>query len=144
MTFYPPGATGFVDVRDVARFMVILMESDVVEERFILNADNWSYLKLFTEIANVLGEKPPNIKANAFLRGMAWRLERLRTLFSDIRPIITRETARSSAKTTFYKNDKSKEIFDFEYLPLETTIKKTGEQFMNAMAKKAKGSYLQF
>lgn len=142
LKFYTPGATGFVDVRDVARFMVLLMESKVVEQRFILNAENWTFRELFTTIANHLNKKPPSIHANAFLRGLAWRLEWLRTTFSGARPIITRETARSASKTTFYKNDKSKTAFNFEYLPLEQTIRETAKQFLESFEKGERGTYL--
>ena len=38
LKFSPVGSSGFVDVRDVARFMVLLLESDISGQRYILNA----------------------------------------------------------------------------------------------------------
>ena len=39
--FYSLGVNGYVDVRDVAGAMVLLMESDISGERFVLNAIAW-------------------------------------------------------------------------------------------------------
>ena len=39
--------------------MIGLMESDISAERFLINAENWSYNRLFTETARQLGIKPP-------------------------------------------------------------------------------------
>ena len=46
--WYTEGITGVVDVRDVARAMILLMNSEINRERFILNAENLSYKKIFT------------------------------------------------------------------------------------------------
>jgi len=42
LKFYPQGTTGFVDVRDVARLMIIMMESETLSERVLANGDNLS------------------------------------------------------------------------------------------------------
>lgn len=134
LRFYPPGATGFVDVRDVTDFMIRLMESDKNNERFILNATNDSYLNIFTNIAQSLDKSAPNILANRFMRGLVWRMEWLRTKISGQRPIITRETAHSSARKWQFDNQKSLATFpDFRYLPIEKTIAETGQQFKKAV-----------
>ena len=57
--FYPKGGTGVVDVRDVARFMILLMNSDVEAQRFVLNGDNLSYQQLFGLIATSTDANPP-------------------------------------------------------------------------------------
>jgi len=56
LQFYPKGSTGFVDVRDVARAAILLMESDISGERYILNGANWSYQKFFTQTALALNQ----------------------------------------------------------------------------------------
>lgn len=133
LRFYPPGATGFVDVRDVTDFMIRLMESEVSDERFILNATNTSYLNIFTTIAQSLDKSPPSILANRLMRSLVWRMEWLRTKISGQRPIITRETAHSSARKWQFDNKKSLATFpDFRYTSIEKTIAKTGQQFQQA------------
>lgn len=144
LKFYPPGTSGFVDVRDVVRFTVQLMESDISAQRFILNASNWKYQRLFSTIAEMLDKKPPNIKANAILRSLVWRIEWLKAKITGIRPIITRETAHNSAKTIFYKNEKSIQTFNFQYMPLEKTIAETARQFRAAANQNFEPKFLKF
>lgn len=55
--WYTDGGTGLVDARDVADAMIRLMDSDISGARFIVSAENWSYRKIFTEMANGFGEK---------------------------------------------------------------------------------------
>jgi dihydroflavonol-4-reductase len=45
--WYTDGSTGFVDVRDVAKAMIELMNSNVTAERFILSAENKTYAEVF-------------------------------------------------------------------------------------------------
>lgn len=125
LPFYSTGGTGFVDVRDVTRMAVQLMESDMEGQRFIANAENWSYQKLFTQIAGGLGKQPPHIKVTPFIAGVAWRWEWLKSLVTRKAPLITRETAASSARTTLYDNQKSLTALNFDYIPIEQTIRET-------------------
>lgn len=126
--FYTTGSSGFVDVRDVARFLVLLLESDVNGERFILNAANRSYKELFYQIADALGKRRPPIKVNALIRELAWRFEWLRTRFGS-NPVVTKETARNAMRHWAYDGRKAQKYFDFEYIPFETTIQQTCQQF---------------
>lgn len=132
LKFSPVGRSGFVDVRDVARFMVLLLESDISGERYILNAENILYRDFFKMIAGVLGAKTPPIPVTPLLAEVAWRVEWLKEKILGATPLVTRETARSSVSTFFYDNEKSRSVFGFEYRPLEQTIRETGEQFLEA------------
>ncbi len=133
LKFYTTGSTGYVDVRDVVTFMVKLMASNINDKRFILNGENMFYKTLFENIAKVLNKKPATIPVNSFLRGLAWRIESLRTLFSDRRPLITKETAKLSATTFYFDNTQSLKLFpDFSYTPIQKTIEVTGELFLKS------------
>lgn len=141
--FYPKGISGFVDVRDVARFMIQLMESDISGERFILSSENLSFKKLQEDIALRLKRKKPSILVNPFIQEIAWRLERIRGFFlSNHDPLITRETAAHSSKQFHYSNDKSKQLLPFEYIPIEQTIEETSKLFLTASTDDFKSKYL--
>jgi dihydroflavonol-4-reductase len=133
LRFYTEGATGYVDVRDVVHFMEKLMASDIENQRFILNSENWTYKNMFENIADVLHKKRSTIPVTPFLRQVAWRVEWLKSLMTKKRPLITKETARTSATTFFFKNDKSLAAFsDFKYTPIAETIKATAQQFLES------------
>ncbi|MFN7118485.1 MAG: NAD-dependent epimerase/dehydratase family protein [Saprospiraceae bacterium] len=130
--FYTKGTTGFVDVRDVARFMLLLMESDISGERYILNSENLTYQTILNEIALHLNKKPPSILVNPFIQQVAWRVEALRAQLFGGRPLVTRETAATSLRSYYFQNDKSRTDFDFEYTPIRQTIAEACRQFREA------------
>ena len=84
--WYTPGINGFVDVEDVARATVLLMESTIAEERFIVSGDTWSFRQLQDTIADNFQKKRPAREATPFLLGIAWRMEKLKSLFSGDNP----------------------------------------------------------
>lgn len=132
LKFWPVGRSGFVDVRDVVEFMILLLESDISGERYVLNADNIPYRQFFQTIARELGVKPPPIKVSPWLAEVAWRVEWLKEKILGVDPIVTKESARASVSSYFYENDKSRAAFNFAYRPLETTIQETAAQFLEA------------
>jgi dihydroflavonol-4-reductase len=145
LRFYTEGATGYVDVRDVVRFMVLLMESPIENQRFILNGENWTYKRLFEHIAQVLNKKPASIPINAFLRQVAWRVEWLKSKFTGKRPLITKETARTSATTFYFSNEKSLKVFpEFQYSSVSEMIRETGEQFLVSQKEGKDFDFLRF
>jgi len=130
--FYPLGTTGFVDVRDVAKMSIQLMESGIQAERFIANASNLSYLKFFSLLAQFLSAKSPQQAAGPFLSGLAWRLEWLRTKLTGSNPFLTKETALMSGLSFTYDNTKSIQSLNYSYLPIEETLAATARQYLNS------------
>ena len=132
--WYSNGINGFVDVTDVANAIVALLESDVSGQRFILSGDNWSFRQLFNSIATAFGKKHPHREATPFLGSIAWRLEKIKSLFSGRRPLLTRESARVAQSKTFFDNSKIlQQLPDFRFTPLEETIRKAcGEYLSNS------------
>jgi len=122
LKFYPPGKNGFVDVRDVVRAMILLMNSDIRNERFILNVDNIEYKRLFELMAAEMGKPAPGIKVSPFLSGLAWRLEKIRSMVTGVKPLITRETAHTAVQHYEYSNEKIKKELGFAFTPIEETI----------------------
>jgi dihydroflavonol-4-reductase len=130
--FYPSGTTNLVDVRDVARFTAMLMESEVRGQRFILSAESWRYKQLLETIAAELGAAPPRFKANAFLLGIAWRAAWVQARLTGKQPLLTRETVMNAGLTYYYNNRKSIEQFDFQYTPVQQVIAETARQYLEA------------
>jgi dihydroflavonol-4-reductase len=129
LKFCPIGCSGFVDVKDVVRFMVLLMESEINGQRYILNAENITYKAFFGKIAQSIGSKPPFIPVSKFLAETAWRVEWLKEKILGTTPMVTRESARTSITSFTYGNEKSKSVFGFEYLPLDQTLEEIGKVY---------------
>jgi nucleoside-diphosphate-sugar epimerase len=129
--WFTKGINGFVAVTDVARAAVLLMESELSSERFIVNGDNWTYQQLFNTIADGLGKKHPNKEASPFMGNVAWRMEKLKAIMSGKRPMLTRESARVAQSVAYFDNSKLLRSFPgFSFTPLEKAIKKDCEQYL--------------
>jgi nucleoside-diphosphate-sugar epimerase len=124
--WYAEGVTGFVDVRDVAKAMIALMESNISSERFILSAANKSYKDIFTLIAQAFHKKAPHKKVTPFLANIVWRLEAIKSLFTGKEPLITKETAKTALAKVNFDNSKLKLFLPgFEYTAMNETISYT-------------------
>lgn len=71
--WFTSGVNGFVDVEDVAAATVLLLESTISEERFIINGDHWPFRKLIDTWRRTLKRKNQQRKPHHFywvLRGV--------------------------------------------------------------------------
>ncbi|MEO7532122.1 MAG: NAD-dependent epimerase/dehydratase family protein [Sediminibacterium sp.] len=123
--WYTEGSSGFVDVQDVVKAMILLMESAETAERFILCADSLPYREVFTQMANNFAKKPPHKKVTPFLAAIVWRLEAIKAMFTGKDPLLTRETARTAAAKVRFDNTKLTHRFPlFQYTPMATSLKR--------------------
>lgn len=126
--WYTPGINGFVDVEDAANAAIRLMESNISEERFIINGDNWPFKQLQNSIADGFAIMRPAKEATPFLLSAAWKLEKLKSLFTGKKPVLTKESARVAQSKTYFENDKLLAALPgFAFTPLEQSIKRACE-----------------
>ena len=124
--WYADGITGFVDVRDVVKAMVSLMNSPISAERFIISAENRSYRDVFNLMAKAFGKKPPHKKVTKALANIIWRLEAVKSYFTGKDPLVTKETASTAlAKVNFDNQKLLKYLPDFVYRKIEDSITDT-------------------
>jgi dihydroflavonol-4-reductase len=133
--FYTDGTTGFVDVRDVTKAMILLMESEIHSERFIVSSENLNFKKIFDRIAEGLGKPKPFMYANGWMRSVAWRGEALKSFLFHTKPFITKETAFAAHKKVHFSNEKIKKAIGIDFIPVQKTIKDTCEVFLKAVKK---------
>ena len=136
LNWYSEGINGFVDVRDVALSMILLMQSNISEERFIVSGHNLSYKDVVFKIAEVFKVKRPSKKINPFLAELVWRLEEWRTFFTKQEPLITKETVHTAQSVSNYDNSKLIQALpNFAYHSFEDTIKHTCEALQQNLNK---------
>jgi dihydroflavonol-4-reductase len=132
--WYSNGVNGFVYVKDVAKAMIQLMDSNINGERFILNAENKSYADVFKMIATAFKKKLPNKVVTPFLSKIIWRWEALKYKITGKEPLVTKETATTALANTHYDNSKlTKYLPSFGYTNLEETIKQICEAFQQKL-----------
>ncbi|MDQ3051343.1 MAG: NAD-dependent epimerase/dehydratase family protein [Bacteroidota bacterium] len=131
LKFYTSGITGFVDVKDVSATMIKLMESAITSERFILVGENKPFRDVMDRIADKIGKSRPGVYAGPLLSGFAWRMEMMKSWLTGIKPVITRETARSANGKNFYSSEKIKSLLKIEFTPIMESIDNTAEIYLS-------------
>ena len=123
--WFTNGITGFVDVADVVKAIVLLMDSSISGERFILNGGNVGYKQIFTQIAIEFGKKPPRKEVTKTMAEVVWRMEALKELITNKKPLLTKETAHTAQIKVHFDNSKLlKALPSFKYATIENTIKR--------------------
>jgi dihydroflavonol-4-reductase len=130
LPFYTSGVTGFVDARDVASAMLVLMKSTISGERYILNAANVSFRELFEKMAASLQRKAPAHYASPFLTSLAWRAERIKSFLTRNEPVITRSSARSAHAKQAFSSDKIKKDTGFTFREIDETIREVAACYL--------------
>lgn len=129
--FYTSGINGWVEVADVVKIMVMLMDADIESERFIVSAGNYSFREVFDMMAKELGKKPPRYRANGLMTGIIWRLTTLQNRLFGTKMLITRETANNAQGHSVYNNQKLLKVFpSFAYTPLGESINSMARSFL--------------
>ncbi len=136
--FYTEGTNGFIDVRDVSGLMIKLMDNDIFNQRFLLNAENAAFRHYFDLIHEAFGKPKASIKAEKIFIGFAWRVESLRALLTGSVPLITIETSRSANRKIGFSNEKILKTFpDYKFISLEQSVKDTCALYLKDLKKYA-------
>ena len=122
LKFYTRGSGGFVDVEDVAKCMIALMNSNISGERFIISAENQDYKSLTAEIANTFGIKAPSALAKPWIMELAWRFAAFAGAITRSVPSIDKVSAQAASLTKKFDNTKIKKATGIEFKPLKTSI----------------------
>jgi nucleoside-diphosphate-sugar epimerase len=132
--WYTEGSSGFVDAEDVAKAMVMLMDSSITAERYILSAENWTYRQLFTAMAKGFGKKPPSRKVTPWLAALVWRIEAVKGWLTKQDPLLTKETAETAQQTVKFDHSKIlKALPDFSFKPLAQTIQESCDYYKSKL-----------
>ncbi|SEC31605.1 Nucleoside-diphosphate-sugar epimerase [Tenacibaculum sp. MAR_2009_124] len=127
--FYTEGVTGFVDVNDVAKVMISLINSPIQNERFILVSENKSFKEVLTEIALTFDKTAPSIKIGKFLTEIVWRLDWFLTKVTGKTPLLTKNSARSSHHKSYYTSKKIQQTLNFEFMSISKSITSVCEDY---------------
>ncbi len=130
LKYYTNGMNGFVGVDDVAKITVQLMQSEIVNERYVLVEGNYSYKQLFEWISESIQAKAPYIEAKPWMSELVWRAAALRRRLTGKPSVITKETAANAALVCKYDNSKIKQALDFQFTPIKEVVAQTGKAYL--------------
>lgn len=122
LMFYTAGINGYVDVRDVARIMILLTKSDICGERFILVSENCSHKTVFHTIAEAFGVRKARICVGEKLIFTAGIIMEFISKFIGKEPIFDRDMGKSATAKDLYSNAKIKQFINYEFLSVRQSI----------------------
>jgi len=106
--------------------MILLMNSEITAERFVVNGENLSYSEIFSSIAKCFDKKPPYKKVTPLLAELIWRVEEIKTRFTGKKHLLTKETARTAQAKVYFDNSKIlKALPLFQFTKIKDTIEFT-------------------
>lgn len=123
--YYPPGGTGFVSVKDLTNIMVMLMNSDLNNERYIVVSENLSYKDVLDMITEGLQVKPPEKELKNWQLQLLWRLDWIRCLFSSSKRKLTKNSVYGLNHPQQYSNDKLRSSLVYSFQPVKEAILKS-------------------
>lgn len=135
LKYYSDGITGFVNVIDVAQIMILLMESDIHHQRYIVCAENVSYKDIFNQMHDSFGKKRPSIHASKILAAIVWRIEKLKSFLISTNPLITEETVEAAFQQVNFSNKKVKTTLNYEFIPIKESVENICKIFLSTNKK---------
>lgn len=130
LKYYTSGTIGLIDIEDVVSIMVLLLKSDIVNERFILVAENWSYKQFLQTLAKAVKTKQPNTLASHKLLQFGWKLDWLKRKITGKRRRLTKQIASSLSSKTHYDSDKLKKTLNYTFKDINTSIIEIGNLYL--------------
>lgn len=121
--YFTEGITGFVGVKDVVKTMILLMESTIKNERFILVSENKTYKDVLFAIADGFGKKRPSKKIKPWQTSILWRFSAFVAKISGVQPLLSKYSARSAHSVSKYSSQKIKDALNYQFENVDTVIK---------------------
>ena len=127
--YYTEGVTGFVGVKDVVKTMVLLTDSSIKNERFILVSENKSFKEVFFLIADNFHKKRPYKKVSLWQTSIFWRISLLISSISGKTPLLSKYAAKSANSVSTYSANKIKNVLNFKFQDIEEVVKDVSEKY---------------
>ncbi len=129
LKYYTDGVKGCVDVWDVVKAMVLLMESDIVNESFIVSAENISFKELLDKISIALKKNPPKTQLKSWIKPPIKFLNFISDMIGT-KPIVSTDMLESLFTKHYCSSEKLVKNLDFKFIPLDLSINNIAEKFL--------------
>ncbi len=127
--FYTNGTTGFVSVGDVVKSMILLMEGEVKNERFILVSENKSFQDILFKIADEFGKKRPSKLVKPWESELFWRWEWLMSKLMSRRTRMSKQSAKSLHSISKYSSEKIQKAIGFQFEKIDEVIEQVCKDY---------------
>lgn len=130
LSYYTTGKTGYVDVNDLCKSMILLTNGLYNNEAYIITSDNLSFKDFSQKIAQHLNVNIPNKEVSNRMLDIAWRFDWLRYFFMRNKRTITKQLAKTLNQDSVYTNEKLLKAIDIKLKPIDVSIFETCQYFL--------------
>lgn len=124
LIFYTNGGSGYVDVQDVVIAMMLLTNSQISAQRFVMVAENCSNRDVLNWMADGFGKRRPFIGIGKNLLWFIGIISEMLGKLLRFKPLIDRGTARTATNREYYSSRKIQEAIGFQFTTIEKSISK--------------------
>ncbi|MDG2499142.1 MAG: NAD-dependent epimerase/dehydratase family protein [Flavobacteriaceae bacterium] len=129
------GVSGYVGVEDVVKSMILLMNSGQNNDRYILVAENLSFLDFTTLISDAFKLAPPKKIATKWMLAFAWRLEWMKHILTGKKRRLTKNLSKTLRTKSYYSSEKFlKTKTEFTFKPISTVVSEVCQLFLKEVS----------
>lgn len=129
LNYYFPKTTGFVGVQDVSKTAILLMDSSIVNEQFIVVSENLSFKNILEWVAESLQKKAPQTSLKPWMVFIGWIFQSTANMLWGAKKQLSKNDYKSLFKHSYYSNEKIREKLGFSFTPVKRVIMETGAFF---------------
>ena len=127
--FAPRGGGTVADVRDVACGIISAMENGRPGERYILGGENLTYRELWSQMAEVVGKRPPISLLPNWLNWTAGQTGNLFGKISGKEPIVNSANTSMGSLFHWYSSEKAERELGYKNSPLKDGLSDAWQWF---------------
>lgn len=131
MLFYTDGITGYVDVNDVTESMVLLMNSRISGERFLVSSENLSYKEVFRMIAESLKVRKPFIYMPKTASQPAISAIQFISRLTGKKSPLSKEALKSAYSKITFDNSKIIAATGIKFRPISESVAATSALYLS-------------
>jgi len=128
--YYTTGGVGMVDVQDVAKVMILLMNSLIKNEHYILVSENISYREFLSKIALSLNKKAPSKPIKKWVMLVFTYIDWFSNKLFRTKRKLLKATVSTLYKTRTYDGTKIEKEIDFKYKSYQKTIERVSRNYL--------------
>ena len=129
------GVSGYVGVEDVVKSMILLMNSGQNNDRYILVAENLSFLDFTTLISDAFKLAPPKKIATKWMLAFAWRLDWMKHILTGKKRRLTKNLSKTLRTKSYYSSEKFlKTKTEFTFKPISTVVSEVCQLFLKEVS----------
>ena len=126
---YVDGAYDFVDVRDVARGLVLVCREGLSGESYILSGEQVTIRDLLMMLEDITGVKAPSFRIPASLARSVGRLASLWHRLTNAKPLFTEYSIQVLASNSVITSEKARHELGYSSRPISESLRDAAEWF---------------